>query len=91
MIFGLVQLVILQYSRLKKHMMRWKIIGLPCMQNMSNYTRYSIVQKLSNKQSAKVICKFDRLRTAHNKRYKKLYEHWKAYWLPMHLLHSAHG
>ena len=28
------------------------------------YTRYSIVQKLSNKQSAKVIYRFDRLRTA---------------------------
>ena len=31
-------------------------------------TRCSIVQKLSNKQSAKVICRFDRLRTAHSKR-----------------------
>ena len=31
-------------------------------------TRYSIVQKLSNKQSAKVICRFDRLTTAHSKR-----------------------
>ena len=30
-------------------------------------TRYSIVQKLSNKQSANVICRFDRLRTAHSK------------------------
>ena len=40
------------------------------MQNILFCTRYSIVQKLSNKQSAKVICKFDRLRTAHNKRQK---------------------
>ena len=29
--------------------------------------RYSIVQKISNKQSAKVICRFDRLRIAHSK------------------------
>ena len=28
-------------------------------------TRYSIVQQLSDKQSIKVICRFDRLRTAH--------------------------
>ena len=34
------------------------------------YTRYSIVQELSNKQSAKVICSFDRLRTAHSKSQK---------------------
>ena len=27
-------------------------------------TRYCIVQKLSNKQSAKVVCRLDRLRTA---------------------------
>ena len=33
--------------------------------NILCYTRYSIVQnKLSNKQSAKVMCGFDRLRTA---------------------------
>ena len=30
--------------------------------------KISIVQKLSNKQSAEVICRFDRLRTAHSKR-----------------------
>ena len=30
----------------------------------------SIVQKLSNKQSAKMICRFDRLRTSHSKRQK---------------------
>ena len=28
---------------------------------------YSVVQKLSNKQFAKMICRFDRLKTAHNK------------------------
>ena len=33
-------------------------------------TRYSIVQKLSNKQSAEMICRIDRLRTAHRKRQK---------------------
>ena len=32
-------------------------------------TKYSIVQKLS-KQSAKVICRFDRLRTSYSKRQK---------------------
>ena len=41
--------------------MRWKIIGRPHMQNISCSTRYTTVQKLSNKQRAKVICKFDRL------------------------------
>ena len=35
--------------------------------NILCYTRYSIVQKLSNKQSAKVICKYDRRETAHSK------------------------
>ena len=29
--------------------------------------KITIVQKLSNKQSAEVICRFDRLRTTHNK------------------------
>ena len=28
---------------------------------------YSIVQKISNKQSAKVICRYDRLKIAHRK------------------------
>ena len=32
------------------------------------YTKYSIVQKLSNKQSPKVICRFNRLITAHSKK-----------------------
>ena len=51
-------------------MMRWKIIGCPCMQNILCRTKYSTVQKLSNKQSAKVICRFDRLKTSHSKRQK---------------------
>ena len=35
--------------------------------NILCYTRYSIVQSLSNKQSVKVFCKFDQLKTAHSK------------------------
>ena len=69
----------------KKHMMRWKIISHPCVQNILCYTRYSIVQKLSNKQYAKVICRFDRLITAQSKR-QKVYEHWKTYQPPTHLI-----
>ena len=34
------------------------------------HAAYSIVQKLSNKQSAKVFSRFDRLRTSHSKRQK---------------------
>ena len=49
-------------------MMRWKIIGHPRTHNVFCNTRYSIVQKLSNKQSAKVTCRFDRLRIAHSNR-----------------------
>ena len=46
-------------------MMRWKIIGYPCTQKYFMLPNViSIVQKLSNKQSAKVICRFDRFRTA---------------------------
>ena len=41
---------------------------LPTCKNILCYTKNSIVQKLSNKQSAKVICRLDRLRTAHSKR-----------------------
>ena len=33
---------------------------------------YSIAQELGNKQSAKVICWFDKLRTAHSKRQKAI-------------------
>ena len=49
-------------------MMRWKIISHSHTQNILCYTKYSIVPKLSNKQSAKVIFRFDRLRTVHSKR-----------------------
>ena len=49
-------------------MMRWKINGSPHTKNILCNTRYSIVQNLNNKQSAKVICRFDRLITAHSKR-----------------------
>ena len=48
--------------------MRWKITDCLCIQNLSCNTRYSIVQKLSNKQSAKVICRIDRLCTAYSMR-----------------------
>ena len=37
------------------------------MHNILCYTKYSIVLELSNKQSAKVIWRLDRLRTAHSK------------------------
>ena len=50
-IFGLIQHVILRYSRQNKDMMRWKIIDRPHMQNIMYSTRYSIVQELSNEQS----------------------------------------
>ena len=43
------------------------------MQNILCYTRYFIVQKLSNKQSAKVICTFGRLRTAHGRSQKAIW------------------
>ena len=40
--------------------------------NILYYTRYSIVQKVSNKQSAKVICRFDILKTPHSKSQKAI-------------------
>ena len=43
--------------------MMWKIIVHPHTPNILCNTRYSII---SNKQNAKVICRFDRLRTAHS-------------------------
>ena len=42
------------------------------MQNIICLTRYSIVQRLSSKQNAKVICSFDSFRTAHSKRQKAI-------------------
>ena len=57
-------------------MMRWKIIGRPRTQGYLSNTRYSIAQKLSNKKSAKVICKFHRVRTVLSKRLNShAYEH----------------
>ena len=41
---------------------------LPTHANILCNVRHSKVQKLSNKQSARVICRFDRLRTPHRKR-----------------------
>ena len=35
-------------------------------------TRYAIVQEISNKQSDKVICRLDRLETAHSKNQKAM-------------------
>ena len=50
-------------------MMRWKIIGHPRMQIFyATQGSYSTAQKLFNKQSAKVVCRVDRLRIAHSKR-----------------------
>ena len=53
-------------------MMRWNIIGCPCTQNILRYRRYPYCAKLSNKERAKVICRFSKLRTAHNKRQKSM-------------------
>ena len=50
------------------------------MQKILCCTRYSILQKLSNKQSAKVICKCDGLRTAH----RKPYGYWKRKLIAAH-------
>ena len=55
-------------------MIRVKIMGCPCTKKIICYRSYSIVHKLSNKQSAKVICRFDRLKAAHIKRQKAIYE-----------------
>ena len=49
-------------------MLRYKIIGRPHTQNILCNTRCFIVQKLSIKWSAKVICRFGRLRTSHSKK-----------------------
>ena len=65
-------------------MMRLKTIGRPHTQNILCYKRCPIVQKLSNKQSVKAICRFDRLRQ-HTARDKKPCENWKGYWPPIHL------
>ena len=51
-----------------------KNIGAHACNNISSY---SILPKLSNKLSAKVICKFDGFETAHRKRQKAIFENRK--------------
>ena len=48
------------------------------------------MQTLSNKQSAKVICRFDKFRT-HSKGQKTICEYWKPVGSPRILLHNAQG
>ena len=52
--------------------MRWKIIRRPLM-HAKYFMLHKVffVQKLSNKQSAKVICRLDKLRMAHTARVMK--------------------
>ena len=45
-IFELVKLIILSYNEQKKHIKRCKIIGLPYIQFIVMFTRYSVVQKV---------------------------------------------
>ena len=54
----------IQTSTQEQFQETWRASGLKCS------TMYSIVQNLSNKQSAKVIYRFDRLRTSHSNRQK---------------------
>ena len=42
-------------------MIRWKIVGHPCTLYTSFITSHSNVGKLSNKQSASVICRLGRV------------------------------
>ena len=71
-------------------MMRRKIIGCP-------HTKYFMLHKvfycakLSNKQSAKVICTFDRLRTAHSNKQTSYINIGKLIICPHICLHSAPG
>ena len=69
-IFGLVQLIILQYNYYIKAYDEVENNRPPTQTRILYATQgiYSIAQKLSNKQSAKVICRFNRLRIAHSKR-----------------------
>ena len=57
----------------------------PMHANILCCTRYCTMQTLSNKQSAKMICRFDSLEK-HTGRDKKPYERWKAYSPPTHLV-----
>ena len=56
--------------------MRWKIIGRPHTLYIYIFLAaqgsYAIVQKLSNKQSAKVICRFDRCHSKRKKSYMSI-------------------
>ena len=45
-IFELVKLIILSYNEQKKHIRRCEIIGLPYIQFIVMFTRYSVVQKV---------------------------------------------
>ena len=49
-------------------MQQWKIIGCPCTQEYFVQHKAFYCAKLSNKQSGKVICRFDRLTTIQSKR-----------------------
>ena len=48
------------------------LLAAQAIKNILCYARCSIVPKLSNKQSAKAICRFGRLRTAHSKTQKAI-------------------
>ena len=67
-------------------MMRRKILAAHACKNILYCTSHSILPKLSFKQSAKMICKFDGFETAHRKRQKAIYEQQKTYRPPMHLI-----
>ena len=71
-IFGLVQLVTLRYNRQKKHNDEVDNNRTPTHAKFSCSIMYYIVQNLNNKQSAKVICRFERLRVSHSKIQKVL-------------------
>ena len=67
----------------EKHIKRYKIIGRPRIMP----TRYSVVQKLSNKQSGSVIFRPVRLITVIERRY----QHWWSYRLPTQLIEYCLG
>ena len=70
-IFELVQLVILRMiQQIEKPYDEVENNWLLTHAKYLCYTSYSTVQKLSNLQSAKVICRFDELRIAYSKRQK---------------------
>ena len=58
-------------QQIEKGMMRWKIIGRPrTNENFMQHRVFYCTKIKSNKQSAKVICRFNRLRTSYSKRHK---------------------